>query len=323
MRGVMVEFEDHKILMLGLWGAVEAFGKYKNIMVDDLYDFTKSSRKKFKLAEHLNKYIDFDMSQWYGDWKVSVDRYDTIIISSGIRGRDMVEFIRDRNPSARIIIYYENYYRPHERCAPEWYQGLGCEFYTFDPKNAKESNINFYHYFYPYLDVAMAKKNMCYDYPLEQDVFFLGMDDGRFPFIKQLASTFKSLSVKAQLLVVKSKHQKYAKGDQEWILQDRMDYGDSVMRILRSRAVLDIAIPNQSGITLRPMEAAFLGKKLITSNRDIIRYPFYNDKQVYIIQDDSMPKIKEFLESDIVPASMDCMEEYTPAGWLNNFFVSR
>ena len=39
MWGVMVEFEDHKILMLGLWGAVEAFGKYKNIMVDDLYDF--------------------------------------------------------------------------------------------------------------------------------------------------------------------------------------------------------------------------------------------------------------------------------------------
>ena len=149
------------------------------------------------------------------------------------------------------------------------------------------------------------------------------MDDGRFTFIKQLASTFKSSSVRAQLLVVKSKHQKYAKGDQEWILQDRMDYGESVMHILRSRAILDIAIPNQSGITLRPMEAAFLGKKLITSNRDIVRYPFYNDKQVYIIQDESMPKIKEFLESDIVPASMDCMEEYTPAGWLNNFFVSR
>lgn len=323
MWGVMVEFEDHKILMLGLWGAVEAFGKYKNITVDDLYDFTQSSRKKFKLAEHLNKYIDFDMSQWYGDWKVSVDRYDTIIISSGIRGRDMVEFIRDRNPSARIIIYYENYYRPHERCAPEWYQGLGCEFYTFDPQNAKESNITFYHYFYPYLDIAMAIKNKCDDYPVEQDVFFLGMDDGRFTFIKQLASTFKSSSVRAQLLVVKSKHQKYAKGDQEWILQDRMDYGESVMRILKSRAILDIAIPNQSGITLRPMEAAFLGKKLITSNRDIVRYPFYNDKQVYIIQDESMPKIKEFLESDIVPASMDCMDEYTPAGWLNNFFVNR
>lgn len=318
-----MEFEEHKILILGLWGATEAFGKYKNITVANLYDFTQSSRNKFKLAEHLNKYISFDMSKWYGDWQASVGQYDTVIISSGIRGRDMVEFIRDRNPSARIIIYYENYYRHNERCAPERYQGLGCEFYTFDPENAKQSNIPFYHYFYPYLDIALDVKNKCDGLPLEQDVFFLGMDDGRFAFIKKLASTFNSLSVKAQLLVVKSKHQKYAKGDREWLLQDRMDYGESVVRILRSRAVLDIAIPNQSGITLRPMEAAFLGKKLITSNRDIVRYPFYNDKQVYIIQDESMPQIKEFLEKDIVPASIDCMEEYTPAGWLNKFFVSR
>lgn len=318
-----MEFEKHKILILGLWGAAEAFGKYKNITVANLYDFTKSSRNKFKIAEHLNKYLVFDMSQWYGDWKEIVDQYDTVIISSGIRGRDMVEFIRNRNPSARIIIYYENYYRQNERCSPERYQGLDCEFYTFDPENAKQSNIHFFHYFYPYLDIALDVRNKYEGISTEQDVFFLGMDDGRFAFIKKLAVTFKRLSVKAQLLVVKSKHQRYTKDDEEWILQDRMDYGESVVRILRSRAVLDVAIPNQSGITLRPMEAAFLGRKLITSNRDIVRYPFYDDKQVYIIQDESLPKIKEFLDTDIVPASADCMEEYTPEGWLDKFFAGQ
>ena len=139
---------------------------------------------------------------------------------------------------------------------------------------------------------------------------------------KKLAETFKEMSIEAQLLVVKSKHKKYAKADKKLILNDLMDYGESLDRILRSKAILDVVMPNQSGITLRPMEAIFLGKKIITTNRYITKYPFYNDKQVYVIRDESLPNIKEFLETEIDPVPLKVMEEYTPTGWLDRFFMA-
>ena len=44
------------------------------------------------------------MNQWYGEWKYKVKDVDTVILSDGIRGRDVIEYIHEKNPDARITI---------------------------------------------------------------------------------------------------------------------------------------------------------------------------------------------------------------------------
>lgn len=54
--------------------------------------------------------------------------------------------------------------------------------------------------------------------------------------------------------------------------------------IRKSRIVIDIEHPNQTGLTMRTIEMLGLNKKLITTNRDIINYNFYNNKNITVFE---------------------------------------
>ena len=56
---------------------------------------------------------------------------------------------------------------------------------------------------------------------------------------------------------------------------------------------------NQVGLTIRTFEALHLKKKLITSNKNIMKYEFYTPNNIYVIDENSENKIpNEFFESD-------------------------
>ena len=56
--------------------------------------------------------------------------------------------------------------------------------------------------------------------------------------------------------------------------------------------ILDIHHPNQTGLTLRSIEAIGMGLKLATSNTSISRYKIFSEKNIYIF-DRQNPKIPE------------------------------
>ena len=54
---------------------------------------------------------------------------------------------------------------------------------------------------------------------------------------------------------------------------------------LKGNIILDIAHPHQKRLSFRPYEAMGLRKKLITTNKDIANYDFYNPNNIFIIDD--------------------------------------
>lgn len=64
--------------------------------------------------------------------------------------------------------------------------------------------------------------------------------------------------------------------------------------ISSSRVVVDTILKKQVGLTSRLVWAVGMGKKVITTNDDIVNYPFYNPSRFFIVKDLSVVIPKEF-----------------------------
>lgn len=298
--------------ILALYGPKE-FEKYYNADVYPLYKNMFGVKKMlFKLYEHIHF---CNVSKWLDDWKYNVADYDLIFIFDGIRGRDVIEYIRKHNPKARIIIYYINPLDVTDRKAPQNYDGLGCEFYTFDPVDAKNFGIKFKPYFFPEEYMIDCDEKVA----IEQDIFFIGVDKGRLNVLKDLHVKFQKLKLSDKLMVIATPHERYTKDDAEY-LSERLAYEDIVKNIKKSRAVLEILQPGQSGITYRSMEAIFYNKKLITNNVHIKSYEFYDPRNIFILQERNINELNNFLKLPILEINQDIKNKYKfSGGWLKEF----
>lgn len=93
---------------------------------------------------------------------------------------------------------------------------------------------------------------------------------------------------------------------------------DAVLNLYReSSVILDINHPAQSGLTIRTFEALGAGKKVITTNQEIKKYPFYNKNNILII-DRKDPKLRlDFFQSPFMPLDRTVLFNMSLSGWIN------
>jgi glycosyltransferase involved in cell wall biosynthesis len=63
-----------------------------------------------------------------------------------------------------------------------------------------------------------------------------------------------------------------------------------------SKAVVDVSSINQSGLAMRVIEALAMGKKVVTSNKNIEKEPFYDKNQIIIFDPENPVVPDTFLE---------------------------
>lgn len=76
----------------------------------------------------------------------------------------------------------------------------------------------------------------------------------------------------------------------------------------------------QSGLTLRVMESIFYKKKIITNNKEIIRYDISNPESVFILGVDSDDQLKNFLETPYKEHDNSVTEQYNLYNWTKRLF---
>jgi hypothetical protein len=107
----------------------------------------------------------------------------------------------------------------------------------------------------------------------------------------------------------------------EYLHYESMAYEEMLSIYSKSKSVLDINHPAQSGLTLRTLETIALKKKLVTSNENLFKYRFYRSEAFFIINEKSRDTFDEFLKQDYAfpeqyyyPLSLD--------GWIDSVFIS-
>jgi hypothetical protein len=98
----------------------------------------------------------------------------------------------------------------------------------------------------------------------------------------------------------------------------------SVDRILEfykdSDVILDINHPGQKGLTMRTFESVGACKKLITTNDEIIKYSFYNPKNILVIDRNNIKIDKRIFDTKYEEIDSETYKKMSIDGWINCVF---
>ena len=89
----------------------------------------------------------------------------------------------------------------------------------------------------------------------------------------------------------------------------------------KTKSVLDINNPFQNGLTIRTFEVLALGKKLITTNADVINYPFYHPQNILIINRENIILEKFFFETEFKEIENEILQKMSLESFIECLFI--
>ena len=174
--------------------------------------------------------------------------------------------------------------------------------YTFDKKDAKEYGLCYLNQIYPiFKHLEENAVEPCSDF------YFLGCDKQRAPILEDLKNVLANY--KCDFRVINAP-------------KDYITYKENIDNVKRTRCVVDIVQTCQVGLTLRPLEALTFRKKLITNNRDIIHYDFYNHKNIFVLGVDPVSNLESFMAQPYVDIPKDVLMKYDVNRWVETLSQS-
>lgn len=94
---------------------------------------------------------------------------------------------------------------------------------------------------------------------------------------------------------------------------------------MQSKCLVDVVSPkfNQTGLTLRPLEALFFKKKLLTTCQEIKTYDFYHPDNIFIIDNENpnFEKIEDFMKKPFHEIDESIVAKYDVNNWLKKYFL--
>lgn len=141
--------------------------------------------------------------------------------------------------------------------------------------------------------------------------FFGGNDKGRTQLAHVILDKCASLDISILLYIIN--------GEKGFKNKGYLPYPKFLEFLINSNGILEIMQENQTGLTLRTMEAIFFKKKLVTTNKAIKHYLFYHPDNIFILGEDSIENLSNFLEKDYHPLEHDKINFFESQNWLDRF----
>ena len=94
---------------------------------------------------------------------------------------------------------------------------------------------------------------------------------------------------------------------------------DDIKKIYsQSKAVLDVPMEGQNGLTMRTFECLGSHMKIITTNKSIVNYEFYNPSYIAVIGDDCSLPEKTWFDNDRINWPDSIINHYSIKTWIQN-----
>ncbi|MFJ1409141.1 lipopolysaccharide core biosynthesis protein rfaS [Capnocytophaga canimorsus] len=155
------------------------------------------------------------------------------------------------------------------------------------------------------------------------DISYLATYDNRMEEAISIFNYFQenNIKAKAKIFTYPSHPIKELLPKNFEVIHKIIPFGESYQYYLDSKIILDIAHPHQKGLSFRPFEAMGMNKKLITTNKDIINYDFYDPNNIFVIEnpfDFSIPET--FFKTDYQEINNKIKEKYHIKNWVKKIF---
>ena len=236
---------------------------------------------------------------WYNK-KIKRFPADFIFVWDTLITKDFLEWIYNLFPNAQRNFIYFNMVGKAKHLHPKEIPS-SFKIWTYDNYDSSLYGINFYQHSPFFKTFIKPKQN------IEYDVIFVGADKGRGDYLVNLDKKMQSLGLRTHFVIVAtgrlSKKKDY--------YQPSLPYGRVIELITKTKAILNVAMENQQGITLRDMESIFLNVKLLTTNKNIVNQDFYCPNNVYVVENLNLDNFLDFMKKPYIPVNQRIKEKYT------------
>lgn len=299
----------------------------------DFYDERASNNSFFKAILRINKKIVRKrIDDYYNNIldEIKYKKYDYFLL---IKGEAIPEFFIKKfiqnNPKSELIFYTFDSIKNNPNCLFILKYFHKC--YSFDFEDVKK---------YPFLKL----KHLFYAHEFENnykvgldsriyDISFIGtLHSNRYKIINYLASSFQKkyifyyVPAKWMYFLKKLLDRDFKKVKYTEISFKKIDRKEVALIFSQSKCVIDIQRYNQTGLTMRTFEVLAAGAILITSNKYIKEFEYYEPNSVVIIENEdnlkeALSEIKKktslFHENKV---SHEFLKKYHVDNWVKEFF---
>jgi hypothetical protein len=147
-----------------------------------------------------------------------------------------------------------------------------------------------------------------------------GNDDSyRFGQLENLASYLKNRNWSFNFISVDTKN-KTQNSDLITVINDII-YVDKVSELIKqSKILVEFQRKDQIGLSFRIFEALGHHKKLITTNKDVVNYDFYNPENILVVDPDNLHIPEDFVNSPYVEIDDAILAPYQLENWVKRVF---
>jgi hypothetical protein len=231
------------------------------------------------------------------------DCEDCILIFDSVLTIHAANYIKKKYPSLRVIYWFWNHiYNPQhlEQIRKD------IEVWTYDPVDAEKYNLKLNtQFFFPELVTQTAPSEKKYD------CVFVGANKGRAKMIADCKKLLDKEELNNFFFVADPSRMKKN--------PSLLSYEEVLSLVKSSKCVIDLLPEVQTGLSLRPLEALYFDKKLITNYKLIKQQPLYDHKNIFILGEDNEADLLQFVNGPIAQQPQNLKEFYSFNEWLKRF----
>lgn len=158
-----------------------------------------------------------------------------------------------------------------------------------------------------------------FQYPEEEIIYdfsFVGKNKGRLESLLYWKERIESKGYSTKFCITPNskidKNPKYTKS---------MSYYEAMAISAKSKVLFDYIEVDDSGLSMRALEALFHKKKLVTNVKLIKDYDFYDPSNIFILGVDNFDEIQQFYEKDYQEIAQEVIDKYEFDRFIQRIFV--
>lgn len=276
----------------------------------------KKEMYSVKIKQYFNEIIE----------KIKNKKYHYFLLIKGeATPKFFLDFLKKNNPGIKFIFYTYDSFKNNSN-------GLDILSYfdakfTFDSQDALQYQMSFRPLFFAQDYGNLNGKNK----EFQNDMAFIGTAHSDRYSISEKAKawcnahhlkmfTFYFSPSKLFFKYKKATDKNFKNFDYRNISFNSLSHSEIVDVYKNTKVILDINHPGQDGLTMRTFETLGAGRKLITTNPKIKKYPFYDPQNIYIIGREGIEFDEDFFRSDFKEMNSEIRESMSLKGWVNEVF---
>lgn len=283
--------------------------------------------REIHLSHTINKLISLPLRRlWYTNTKLKTlkadSKYDIFVLDTTLSKIDYKNLnnIKKKNNNIRLILILINSLNAKSAGMIEMKNIINKvkwdDIRTFDPVDAKVNN-------YTYLGMTYySKKQLSTKSTEKSDAYFVGglkgeREENIFKTYEKLRNNNVNINFDIMVTGLKKLKKKKFENEINYYSNKWVPYEKILENINNTNCIIEILQEGQSGPSLRYFEAVCYNKKLLTNNKYIKQFPFYNEKYMKIFNYENEIDIEWIKRKEDINYKYNF--EFSPIKLLNNY----